>query len=91
MRALISLISQLTDDDVQWIFQTATEQQIAENTVLIAEGGDVPAIYFVLEGLLGVFAADSGGRRLALVGPGEIVGEMSFLELRAPTAVRRTE
>ena len=85
MRALISLISQLTDDDVQWIFQTATEQQIAENTVLIAEGGDVPAIYFVLEGLLGVFAADSGGRRLALVGPGEIVGEMSFLELRAPT------
>ena len=85
MHALISLISQLTDDDVQWIFRTADEQQIAADTVLIAEGGDVPAIYFVLEGLLGVFATESGGHRLALVGPGEIVGEMSFLEGQAPT------
>ena len=85
MRALISLVSQLTDDDVQWILSAGTAQQLAADTELIAEGREIPAIYVVLEGLLGVFATDSGGRRLALVGPGEIVGEMSFLERRAPT------
>ena len=85
MRSLVSLVSQLSDDDVQWIFGTGTEQQLAADAELIAAGREIPAIYFVLEGLLGVFAADSGARRLALIGPGEIVGEMSFLERRAPT------
>lgn len=92
MRALNSLLSHLSEDDVQWILGTGTEQRLDPDTVLIAEGRDIAALYIVLEGLLGVFVDDSGGRRVALVGPGEIVGEMSLLERRAPTeSVRAIE
>ena len=85
MTALISLASELTESDVQWVFGAGTELQIAEHTVLISEGQPVSAIHVVLEGLLGVFAADTQDQLLARLGPGQIAGEMSFLEARPPT------
>jgi CRP/FNR family transcriptional regulator, cyclic AMP receptor protein len=85
MTALISLASELTESDVQWVFGAGTELQIAEHTALISEGQPVSAIHVVLEGLLGVFAADTPDQLLARLGPGQIVGEMSFLEARPPT------
>jgi CRP/FNR family transcriptional regulator, cyclic AMP receptor protein len=83
MQNLISLFSELSEEDAQWIFSTASEHQFFEKAVVIEAGSESTAIYFVLEGLLGVFDPNFTGNRLAIVGPGEFVGEMSFVEKQA--------
>ncbi len=83
MQNLISLFSELSEEDAEWIFSTASEHQFFEKAVVIEAGSESTAIYFVLEGLLGVFEPNFTGNRLATVGPGECVGEMSFVEKQA--------
>ena len=83
MQNLISLFSELSEEDAQWIFSTASEHQFFEKAVVIEAGSESTAIYFVLEGWLGVFDPNFTGNPLAIVGPGEFVGEMAFLEKQA--------
>jgi CRP-like cAMP-binding protein/SAM-dependent methyltransferase len=80
------LLSGLDDADVQWIFDAGNEQQVISGKVIIQEGTKPPALYFVLEGLVGVSVSSAGDRQLATLGPGELMGEISFLEDRPATA-----
>src|SRR5262249_8955961 len=43
------------------------------------------SFYIVLEGLLGVFNDAQRKQQLSILGPGEIIGDMSFLEGMDPT------
>src|SRR5690348_11572980 len=90
MQNLISLLSHLAEEDVTWLLGAGSERTIDPGQTVIREGEPPGAIYLVLEGLLEVFAAEGGERRLAVLGPGEIVGEMSLLERRAPARSVRT-
>ena len=76
----LDLLPDLDGADAEWILSTSVEQQIIANTVLVAEGQIPDALYFVLGGLLEMRAESLGGKTLARIGPGEIVGETSFLE-----------
>jgi len=58
--------------------------------VIVNEGGGGEFIYFVLEGLLGVYTASLGEREIARLGPGQIFGEMSYLEDRPASATVKT-
>lgn len=75
----------LPDDVADWMVQHAGERRFAEGDVLIREGEVPAAIFMLLEGVLDANSAD--GRRLARLGPGSLVGEMSFAD-EAPASAR---
>lgn len=80
MQEGLELLSYLEKEDLDWIFNNGIEQQVIANTVIIKEGERPDSIFFVLEGLLAVSIESVEGQRLASLGPGEIIGEISFLQ-----------
>ncbi len=83
MNRASALFEKLGDADVDWIFTHAIERQVVKDEPLITAGQPVRAISIVTRGVLAVIGA--AGEKLAVVGPGGVVGEMSLLEDRAPT------
>ena len=87
MRKVLFIFGQLTDTDIEWLAKAGRRRRFPGNTVLIQEGGRVEALYIVLEGELVV--QNGKGKEIARLGVGEIVGEMSFIEARPPSATVR--
>ncbi|MEO5357701.1 MAG: cyclic nucleotide-binding domain-containing protein [Nitrospirae bacterium YQR-1] len=79
MAKLVTLLEVLSDEDIQWLLSTGVEETIGPDTVVIKAGEYIEYIYIVLEGSLGVFLA-KGEKQINTVGPGEILGEMSYIE-----------
>ncbi|OKH36383.1 cyclic nucleotide-binding protein [[Phormidium ambiguum] IAM M-71] len=86
MQKVFLILGELSDDDVDWIIQKSKWQEIAANTVLIEEEKPVDAIYILLEGVLTVSISALGGKEIATLTSGEVVGEMSFIDFRPPSA-----
>ena len=82
----LSLLKELEEDDVEWILETGKEHQVPAQTAITQEGVRLDALYLVLRGLAEVAVASGGGRRLATLGPGELIGEVSLLEDRPASA-----
>lgn len=96
MRKVFYLLGQLTDDDVEWMLAHGRKERIDTNHILIREGRQTDALYVLLHGTLEVsFAAAqqhlpgesrSAGPASVRLGCGEVVGEMSFIDARPPSA-----
>ncbi len=86
MHDAIALLSELGQSDIDWIFDTGVTQHENANEVIIRERKDPDALYFVLEGVVGIYVSILGDKQLAILGPGEILGEMSLLEDRPASA-----
>jgi CRP-like cAMP-binding protein len=56
------------------------------NQVLIVEGQPFDAVYLVLDGTFSVTVSSLDDREINRLGCGEIVGEMSFVDARPPSA-----
>ena len=84
MRKVLLIFSELTDGDVDWLSKSGERIHVDAGTTLVPLGARVENIWFVLDGALSVHTA--AGDQLALMGSGEIVGEMSLVD-PAPTAV----
>lgn len=84
MRKVLLIFSELTDGDVEWLSKAGERIHLDAGTTLVPLGARVDNIWFVLDGALSVHTA--AGTQLALMGSGEIVGEMSLVD-PAPTAV----
>jgi len=92
MQEALRLLAELNDSDIDWILEHGTEQQVIANTLIIQEGQLPEAIFIVLDGLLGVEVDAISHQLIAKLGPGELLGEMSFLEgLPASATVRAVE
>jgi hypothetical protein len=92
MAHALFILGELTDQDVDWMVSAGTRTQISAGTELIHEGQPASALYILLDGALEVSAAAARRRQLAHLGKGEVVGEMSFVDARPPSAtVRATE
>jgi CRP/FNR family transcriptional regulator, cyclic AMP receptor protein len=90
MRKVLFLFGQLDDDDVEWLIDHGTTRQVGEGETLIQQGVPVDAVFIVLEGRLSVLlGAAAREREIARLNAGEIVGEMSFLDSRPPSATVR--
>ena len=84
MRKVLLIFSELTDGDVEWLSKAGERIHVDAGATLVPLGARVENIWFVLDGALSVHTA--AGTQLALMGSGEIVGEMSLVD-PAPTAV----
>lgn len=85
MQNAIALLLGLNGSDIKWIFDSGHEKQAASDTIIIQEGSHPENLYIVLSGLVGVQVSVFGDSRLATLGPGELLGEISFME-RAPAS-----
>ena len=65
-----------------------TKKTIEKGRILFLEGDPGDDIYYILEGAIKVFILDSSGREniLALLGPGDFVGEMSIIDEKPRSA-----
>jgi CRP/FNR family cyclic AMP-dependent transcriptional regulator len=86
MRKALFILGILSDSDIDWLIAVGARKRIPQGTVLIHEGKPFDAIYFVLDGTLGVSAGALGGKEIAQLKCGEVVGEMSFVDSRPPSA-----
>lgn len=85
MRKVLFIFGQLTDHDVEWLAKHGKKTRASAKTVLINEGVPVESLYIVLEGELSVLQGKSK-REIAVLGSGEMAGEMSFVDARPPSA-----
>ncbi|MFZ9736825.1 MAG: cyclic nucleotide-binding domain-containing protein [Prochlorotrichaceae cyanobacterium] len=83
MQKLLFILGELSDDDIDWMIQTSCREEVETGAVLIREGSPLDKLYVLLDGTVKV-SVDQ--QILATLHPGEIFGEMSFLDSRSPSA-----
>lgn len=85
MRKVLFLLGQLNDNDIEWLITTGQRQTVSPGTVLIEAGGQIDALYILLQGTLEVSGTQFKGGIIRLES-GEVVGEISLLDSRPTTA-----
>lgn len=91
MRKVLYLLGQLSDVDVEWLIAKGKKERIPAGTVLIHEGRPINALYILLDGSLQATGTALGTDKPLRLGCGEVVGEVSFVDSRPPTATVSAE
>lgn len=86
MRKALFLLGILDDGDLDWMIGAGVKLALPAGAELIREGTASESVYVVLSGMLVVRTAGTGDTVLARLRSGEIVGEMSFVDSRPPSA-----
>ncbi|WP_223879039.1 Crp/Fnr family transcriptional regulator [Chitinimonas arctica] len=89
----IPLFYGLSDDELAHIEASAVAKTYPKGTIIINEGDAGSSMFLLMQGRLKVFVSDSNGKEyvLAVLGPGEYVGELSLLDDEPRTASVETE
>jgi CRP/FNR family transcriptional regulator, cyclic AMP receptor protein len=82
----IFILSELDNDDLDWIAQKGKKRMIKTGKTLIYEGRNINALYMILEGMFKVTTQASGEQIIAKLSSGELLGEISFIDPRPPIA-----
>lgn len=86
MHTVLHILGELNDQDVDWLITNGVKQSIPQGECVIEQGKAPSSIYIVLEGSFAVIVSGVTTKEIAQVGSGQILGEMSFLEARPPSA-----
>jgi len=84
LRKVLYILGQLSDSDVDWLARAGQRIKAGKATQLITFGVTLSHVYIVLDGELSV--QTNKGFELAKVSSGEILGEMSLVDSRPPSA-----
>jgi CRP-like cAMP-binding protein len=83
MRKALVILGELSDSDIDWIAAAGHIRVAPAGTPIIVEQQAVESLFIILDGLATVTVR---GMEVARLAAGEILGEMSLLETRLPTA-----
>lgn len=86
MKKVLFILGELDDSDIDWMITKGRREKVPTGTILIKEGKPIDALYIILDGMFSISVEALGGREIARLGTGEMVGEMSFVEARPPSA-----
>jgi CRP/FNR family cyclic AMP-dependent transcriptional regulator len=86
MRKALIILGTLDDSDIDWMIAAGKRQRIKSKATLIEEGKASDSLYIVVDGAFAVRVAALQGKEIAQLRSGEIVGEMSFVDARPPSA-----
>jgi CRP-like cAMP-binding protein len=86
MRKVLYIFSDLTDSDVEWLASAGRRKVFTKDEVLIEEGRPLSDVFVLLTGELSVVKRALSDSPVATLREGEIVGELSFLDSRPPSA-----
>jgi len=86
------LLFSLDESHREWLLATSQELEISAGTVLVQEGQEIENFYILIEGVMSVFHPEQQDKPISSVGPGQVIGEMSFVEdLPASASVKAVE
>jgi CRP/FNR family cyclic AMP-dependent transcriptional regulator len=85
MRKVLYIMGILSDTDLEWLAGRGVTRNISAGTTLIHMGVPIDSFYIVLDGRLSVITGMSGDETASL-GCGEMLGEISFVDSRPPSA-----
>jgi CRP/FNR family cyclic AMP-dependent transcriptional regulator len=89
--ARIPIFGGLPPDALERIIEAGSMVEAAAGTQLIAEGEQAKRVFVVWEGELEIMKRGTGGDiRLAVLRPGDCVGEMSLIDIQPRSATVRT-
>jgi CRP/FNR family cyclic AMP-dependent transcriptional regulator len=86
MRKALHLLGILDDVDVDWMACNGVLQALSAGKTLIYEKQTIDALYLLLDGQLSISVGGVKGKQIAILFPGEVVGEISFVDGRPPSA-----
>jgi CRP/FNR family transcriptional regulator, cyclic AMP receptor protein len=86
MRKALLFLGVLDDSDISWLVKTGTRKELPPGEFLVHEGRALESIFLVIDGRFSVTLAALGGREVASLLSGEIIGEMSFVDSNPPSA-----
>jgi bacteriocin-type transport-associated protein len=90
MKKVLFILGELSDDDIDWLIRAGSRVEVPAGTVLIYEGQPADTLYILLDGTLIVTISALEGRQIARLSSGDVVGEMSFVDERPPSATVQT-
>jgi signal-transduction protein with cAMP-binding, CBS, and nucleotidyltransferase domain len=82
MRKALYILGDLAEEDVVFLSKAGSIVELGEGEALVKAGVPVEALYFLTAGAMDVRLAN--GATVAALGVGDVIGEMSFVEKRAP-------
>lgn len=84
MRTVLLIFGELTDQDIDWFTSVGTKQAMATGAALIKKDVPLSALFIVLSGEFSVLVDEN--KEVSRAASGEMLGEMSLLEARPPSA-----
>ncbi|TMJ76612.1 MAG: cyclic nucleotide-binding domain-containing protein, partial [Alphaproteobacteria bacterium] len=86
----LDIFQQLRQEDIHWMLATAELKTISANGVLVREDDPSETIFFIADGLFEVYVYGGSSRlKVGQLGPGEIIGEISWLDRKPISATVR--
>ena len=76
----------LDEPDIEWLVANSRRHEVSAESVLIRHGAPVEHMYLIVDGAFDVTIFTPAARRIATLYAGELVGEMSFVDLHPPSA-----
>ena len=89
MRKVLYLLGELNDADAEWLIANGARQPVPSGASIIEQGQPAAALYIVLDGTLSATVAALGGQEVERLVCGAVVGEMSLVDGRPPSATVR--
>jgi CRP-like cAMP-binding protein len=86
MRKALHILGTLEDADVDWMARQGDVQHILAGSVLIEELKPIDHLFIVLDGEFSVRIGGIKGTEVARLLSGEVLGEISFVDTRPPSA-----
>lgn len=83
MRKVLYILGLLDDNDINWLVGVGRRRKVPPGEKLVEEGKELSHLYVIVEGTVDVSVR---GKIVAQLGQGEVVGEISLLDSRPPSA-----
>lgn len=85
MKKVLYILGSFDDADAEWFVQAGRTIEVPDGRAIIKEGEPIDSLYFVTAG---TFLVTTGPAKteVARLGTGEVIGEVSFIDDRPPTA-----
>ena len=84
MRKALYILGELEEADIRWMAAEGRTRAVEAGETLIAAGAPIEAFFVVIDGHFDVSLPN--GRAIAELAAGDIIGEMSLVEKRPPSA-----
>lgn len=86
MEKTLVMLGELEYDDLDWMLKVGKHEWLPAGHILIHEHQPLDSFYILLDGELGVSTRVTGADDIATLRNGQVVGELSSVEPRIPTA-----
>jgi CRP/FNR family cyclic AMP-dependent transcriptional regulator len=91
MKKVLYIFGRLSDEDIEWLIANGNKESFAAGAILIKKDQPIDKLYIGLDGIFSVFVGENEDKKVAELGPGEIVGEMSFVDTSPTSATVKAE